>query len=227
MMSDFDDPFATQVPFGSDNFAENPEPRCPCVLVLDRSGSMVGRRIEELNAGLQTFRDELISDSLASKRVEVAIVTFGPPVVEQSFHTVANFNPPTLTAESDTPMGAALNQAIDLVESRKAEYRSNGISFYRPWVFLITDGAPTDDWRSAAARVREGEASKKYALFSVGVEGADFDVLRQIAVREPLKLEGLKFRELFQWLSNSMKAVSQSTPGTKVKLESPAGWAQV
>lgn len=226
-MSEPLNPFATQLPFGSDNFAENPEPRCPCLLVLDRSGSMAGRRIEELNAGLHAFREELLTDSLASKRVEVAIVTFGPVVVEQTFHTVTNFYPPTLTADCDTPMGAALSQAIDLVESRKAEYRANGISFYRPWIFLITDGAPTDDWKSAAARIREGEASKKFALFAVGVEGADLNSLRQIAVRDPLKLDGLKFRELFQWLSNSMKSVSQSTPGTEVKLESPTGWAQV
>lgn len=219
--------FATQIAFGTDNFAENPEPRCPCVLVLDRSGSMSGKRIEELNAGLAAFREELSSDSLATKRVEVAVVSFGPVNVDTDFHTVANFYPPTLTAESDTPLGAALNQAIDMVESRKAEYRANGISFYRPWVFLITDGAPTDDWRGAAARIKEGEASKKFAFFAVGVEGADFNVLRTIAIREPLKLEGLRFRELFQWLSNSMKAVSQSTPGTEVKLDSPAGWAQV
>jgi len=219
--------FATQIAFGTDNFAENPEPRCPCVLVLDRSGSMSGKRIEELNAGLAAFREELSSDSLATKRVEVAVVSFGPVNVDTDFHTVANFYPPTLTAESDTPLGAALNQAIDMVESRKAEYRANGISFYRPWVFLITDGAPTDDWRGAAARIKEGEASKKFAFFAVGVEGADFNVLRTIATREPLKLEGLRFRELFQWLSNSMKAVSQSTLGTEVKLDSPAGWAQV
>jgi uncharacterized protein YegL len=57
-------------------FAENPEPRCPCVLLLDTSGSMSGEKIAALNAGLQTFRDELLQDNLASKRVEVAIVAF-------------------------------------------------------------------------------------------------------------------------------------------------------
>jgi hypothetical protein len=48
-----------QQPFGDATFAENPENRCPVVLVLDTSGSMSGNRINELNAGLQTFRDEL------------------------------------------------------------------------------------------------------------------------------------------------------------------------
>jgi uncharacterized protein YegL len=226
-MNENDNPFAAQVAFGTDNFAENPEPRCPCILLLDRSGSMEGEPIEQLNAGLEHFREELTADTLAGKRVETAIVTFGPPNVEVPFHTVEHFVPPALSAQGDTPLGAAVTLALDLLEARKAEYRANGIAFYRPWVFLLTDGEPTDDWRAAAARIAEGEANKKFAFFAVGIEGANMDVLRQISVRMPLGLQGLKFRELFQWLSNSMRSVSQSTPGTEVKLQSPSGWALV
>lgn len=124
-------------------------------------------------------------------------------------------------------MGSAITQALNMVEDRKREYRSNGISYYRPWVFLITDGAPTDSWQAAAEAVREGEASKKFAFFAIGVKGANIDILRQISVREPLSLDGLKFRELFSWLSSSLRSVSRSTPGTEVTLESPKGWASV
>lgn len=219
--------FSEQVPFGTDNFADNPEPRCPCLLLLDTSSSMSGAPIVELNAGLVGFKDELAADSLAMKRVEVAVVSFGPVNIENTFHTAPNFFPPNLSANGDTPMGAAIKQGLDLVRQRKDEYKANGISFYRPWVFLITDGAPTDEWQSAAALVREGESSKSFAFFAVGVAGANMDVLRQISVREPLKLEGLKFRELFQWLSNSMKSVSQSVPGTAVPIQSPQGWTEV
>ncbi|SFU25876.1 vWA domain-containing protein [Paraburkholderia aspalathi] len=220
--------FATQVAFGTDNFAENPEQRCPCVLILDRSGSMAGEPIDQLNAGLTLFKDELAADSLAMKRVDTAIVTFGPPALEMPFHTAPNFFPPTLTAQGDTPMGAAINLALDTLEARKAEYKANGISYYRPWVFLITDGGPTDAWQSAAARIREGEASKKFAFFAVGVQGANMDTLAQVSTaRQPLMLQGLRFRELFLWLSTSMAAVSRSTPGTEVPLAVPTGWASV
>jgi uncharacterized protein YegL len=216
-----------QVIFQPGGFADNPEPRCPCLLLLDTSGSMGGAPITELNAGLATFREELASDELAMKRVEVGIITFGPVRVEAPFTGAAQFYPPPLTASGDTPMGEAIAQGLAMLQARKDEYRSHGISFYRPWVFLITDGAPTDAWSAAAAQVREGEAAKKFAFFAVGVQGANMETLKQIAVREPVKLEGLKFRELFQWLSNSMRSVSRSTPGTEVPLVAPTGWASV
>jgi len=216
-----------QISFGTAEFADNPEPRCPCLLLLDVSGSMQGQPIAELNAGLTTFKDELAADALAMQRVEIGIVTFGPVQIALPFQGTAAFYPPALTAQGDTPMGAAIKQGLDLVHQRKAEYKANGIHYYRPWVFLITDGGPTDEWHSAAAAVREGEASKKFAFFSIGVQGANMDVLKQISVREPLQLDGLRFRDMFRWLSSSLRSVSQSTPGTEVPLQPPQGWTSV
>lgn len=216
-----------QQPLGSVTFAENPEPRCPCLLLLDTSGSMAGQAIAELNAGLRMFYEELQSDSLAIKRVEVALVSFGPVRVISEFNTADCYLEPTLEALGDTPLGEAILKGIDLIRKRKDDYRANGISFYRPWIFLITDGTPTDDWHRAAAAVREGEASKSFAFFAIGVQKADMATLRQISVREPLHLQGLKFREFFQWLSNSMKSASRSNPGDKILLAPPSGWSEI
>jgi uncharacterized protein YegL len=212
-------------------FAENPEPRCPCVLLLDASGSMQGEAIEALNEGLRAFKEQLNQDNLARKRVEVAIVSFGSDVkVVQDFVTADLFEPPTLSAQGLTHMGGAILQGLDMIEARKGQYRNNGVNYYRPWVFLITDGEPQGEPDSiveqATQRIRDDEASKRVAFFAVGVEAANMTRLSQIVVRSPLKLTGLNFKELFIWLSASMQRVSQSKPEDQVALP-PPGWGTV
>lgn len=212
-------------------FANNPEPRCACVLLLDTSGSMFGDPINALNEGLRTFKENLKQDSLAKKRIEVAIVTFDSNVnIVQDFVTAEQFQPPTLTAGGSTHTGSGINIALDMIQNRKSKYRANGISYYRPWVFMITDGEPTESDQivaQGAQRIKEEEARKGVAFFAVGVEGANMSRLSQIVARTPLKLKGLNFQELFLWLSVSMQSISQSKTDEQVPLQSPAGWAQV
>jgi uncharacterized protein YegL len=219
------------MPIGNNaDFAENPEPRCPVVLLLDNSGSMSGQPINQLNEGVALFKKSVQKDDMAALRVEVAIVSFGPVKTVQDFVTIDKFVPPQLQAEELTPMGEAIDYGLDLLENRKTDYKNNGIQYYRPWVFLITDGSPTDDWQDAAKRVRDGENDKKFSFFAVGVQNADMGTLSQIASpdRSPLLLNGLDFTSMFEWLSNSLTVISHSKPGvtTQVQLSQP-GWGQV
>jgi uncharacterized protein YegL len=212
-------------------FAENPEPRCPCVLLLDTSGSMQGDAITALNQGLTTFKTHLTKDPLASRRVEVALVTFDNEIkVIQDFVTADRFEPPTLSAQGQTYMGAAIHKALDLIQARKTQYRANGVAYYRPWVFMITDGEPQGEpshlVEQASQRLKNDEAGKRVAFFAVGVENANIQRLGQIVVRTPVKLIGLNFTEMFIWLSKSMEAVAQSRTDEQVALP-PPGWGTV
>jgi uncharacterized protein YegL len=218
-----------QVPFGFPDLVSNPEPRCPCLLLLDTSTSMAGQAIAELNTGLQSFKGDLNADRLAMQRVELAIITFGPVQVHAEFRTADGFEPPVLHASGATPIGEAIMRGLDMLETRKRDYKQAGVSYFRPWVFLITDGSPTDEWRAAAQRVQAGEKSKALSFFAVGVNGADMRTLGQICSpdRQPLSLDGLHFRELFRWLSSSLGGVAKSRPGELVALPTPSGWASV
>lgn len=217
------------MPVGLPEFVDNPEPRCPVILLCDTSGSMSGAPINALNAGLAAFKEDVYRDEMALLRVEVALVTFGPVRLTQDFVTIDNFTPPKLKADDRTPMGEAIEYALDLLEDRKEIYKNNSIQYYRPWVLLMTDGAPTDIWQNAAHRVRQAEAQGRLLFFAIGVQGADMNTLQQITPpeRPPVLLNGLDFRSLFLWLSKSMKRVSSSQVGGTMIALPPVGWGQI
>jgi len=190
---------------------------------------MEGERLEALNAGLVTFKRDLMKDSLAARRIELAIVVFNSEIsVIQNFVTVDKFQPPCLTAAGHTRMGGGIERALALAKERKQIYRDHGISYYRPWVFMITDGQPEGESeetvQQAARLLRDSESQRHVAFFAVGVEGADMKRLAQLVVREPVKLRGLNFGAMFVWLSASMQSVSHSDSDDPIVGLPPVGW---
>lgn len=210
--------------------AENPDPRAPCLLLIDTSASMSGNPINALNDGLRAFHQDVMRDELARRRVEVAVLSFGHGgvTVQQEFVTVDDWTPTDLKSGGATPMGEALAKGLELLRARKDMYKAAGLQYYRPWVFLITDGEPTDTWQDAARRMQDEDTAKGLVFFAVGVEEANMLKLSQVAspARPPLKLKGLQFAELFLWLSQSQQRVSHSRVGDQLALP-PIGWAEV
>ena len=207
--------------------AQNAEPRCPCLILTDVSGSIAGAPIAEVNAGLQRLKAKLVEDALACLRVELALVTFNENVtVEIDFCSPDNFTPPTLTASGGTHLGAAILKGLEMLNARTAEYRAAGISYYRPWLMVLTDAESGDDIAEAAQIVKEAESNRRLAFFGIGVLGANMDALGSLSLRPPLCLEGIKFQELFEWLSVNLSTVAVSQLGEQVPLTAPT-WAAV
>lgn len=207
-------------------FVDNTSQRTPCVLVLDGSGSMQGERIAQLNAGLKLLEETLKRDETARLRVQVLVIRFGGDDevrVMADWTDAIDFTAPVIAAAGRTPLGAALTLALDKIEDQKRRFRANGIAYTRPWLFIISDGEPTDDCTAAAARCRQAVADKKVMVYPIGVGDFNVQVLGQFSgpAVKPMKLVGLKFRELFVWLSQSMSAASQSKPGQGVQVPVP------
>ena len=222
---------------------DNPDPRVACALLLDTSWSMDGDRITQLTTGYKAFCEAISEDPLARKRTEVSVITFGGSVeVATPFREGRDLEPVTFSAGGATPMGEALEVGLEQLRARKEEYKTAGLEYFRPWLFIITDGSPTDGQRfvRAAKSVREAEAAKAVTVFAVGVGYADLSTLSELsALRQPVALDGVKFYELFLWLSSSMSVVSQSSAfgssdrsvaaneaTEQVPLPSPVGWAK-
>jgi uncharacterized protein YegL len=125
-------------------------------------------------------------------------------------------------------MGDAMRRALELVKDRKEIYKQNSLDYFRPWIFLITDGRPTDrGWELAAEQVKQEEERKGVVFYAVGVDKADMKVLNRFSsARAPLKLKGLAFTDLFQWLSKSLSVIAHSRPGEQAPLP-PVGWGEI
>lgn len=207
------------------------ETKLAFVLLLDTSKSMEGSPIQALNEGLQkSLKEALSGDDIVEKCVEISIITFGgkpdnPEVPEvrvvHDFCSVSDFNPTQLEANGNTPMGEAILLAIDHVENRKKIYKKENIEYHRPWIFMITDGEPTDmvegdeRWKEVIQRVHNGEDKNKFLFRVIAVEGANTKVLSKIKhpERKLFNLTGLNFAKLFEYVGPSVGAIPDLKEG--------------
>jgi uncharacterized protein YegL len=195
---------------------------------------MKGPKGDAQNAAMPRFLEEIRRDDLAAHRIELAVVTFGDGVkVALDFAAVADIDKiPPLTFSGNTPLAGGILKALELVQTRKAYFKAQGIdSPYRPWVVLFTDGAPTDHDLIPKAREALFQAVGHHRLtfYPVGVQGADLEFLKSIcpAGQKVYELEGLKFTQFFQWLSRSLTSASREDPDEEPEVEEPDGVKEV
>jgi uncharacterized protein YegL len=202
-----------------------------CVFLLDTSGSMtVNNAIGKLNEGLRTFKEQTVNDTTFDEHtkacIDIALISFGPnATLLQDFVPTSSMEPPLLSANGGTPMGEALDMALDLIEQQKARYNELGTPYFRPWVFCITDGEPNDNYQAAAQRLKNMESTKKVLGYCVGVENFNRNVMTTIFDPERIfELKNLNFPALFKFVSSSLASVRNSDPnaGNSVAVDAPS-----
>ncbi|MDE1982696.1 MAG: VWA domain-containing protein [Betaproteobacteria bacterium] len=211
---------------------DNSEERAPLVLVLDCSGSMSeSNKIGLLNDGLKTLADELKEDPITARCGRILVIAFGGDnnvEIMGDWTDAMDFKPPELVAGGMTPIGAAMRCALDEIETQKTQMKSAGVPYKRPIVMLLSDGEPTDDWQRVAADCKNAESMHKVNIMAIGIgDAANRDTLGQFSNKGALNLSGLKFKELFVWLSRSIQAVSRAPTGGTVQLNPVDSWAQM
>ncbi len=190
-----------------------------CVLLLDTSASMTnGNAIAALNNAVNNFKNQCVSDDALSRALDISVVTFSSVIeIVQDFTPIGQMQVPMLNADGQTHMGAGLNVALDLIEMRKDQYKMLGVPYHRPWIFMISDGAPNDDYAAAFERVADMQRRNKVELWAVGVPGYDKGILTSLTKRVIELDSNLNFAGLFEWLSNSLSTKSRSNPGDSVQ----------
>jgi uncharacterized protein YegL len=211
---------------------DNSEERAPLVLVLDCSGSMSeDNKMGLLNEGLKTLAAELKDDPITARCGRILVIAFGGDnnvEIMGDWTDAMDFVPPELTAGGMTPIGAAMKCALDEIEAQKVQMRSAGVPYKRPIVMLLSDGEPTDDWQATAVSCKNAEGAHKVNIMAIGIGSkANRDTLGEFSNKGALNLDGLKFKELFVWLSRSIQAVSRAPTGGTVQLNPVDSWAQL
>jgi uncharacterized protein YegL len=210
-------------------------------LVVDTSHSMSGNRIAELNRSLRSWRDDLMTNDVVRRQGEIALVTFGKDHVRtidpagrtsgipsEPFVSVAEFAPQPLEAGGVTPMVEGLQHAFEIIAARRNHLRSSGQNMaYRPLVYLITDGVPTDangyeseNWRDIAPVIRQQEDGKHLLFYAFGVDGAKESVLRGLAPQSSYTLGQVPLSQVMRMMSTSIEksvaAAANNEPATEM-----------
>jgi uncharacterized protein YegL len=202
------------------DIVNNQTQRLPCVILVDGSGSMIeDGKIDALNSGLKDLEAALKNDPFTRVSVQVMIIRFGgeEPTILTPWTDAAFFTAPDVIASGRTPMGKAMDLAMQELEDHKAALRREGITFKRPWVWLLSDGGATDiGWEQVAERSRQAQQNKKFYFYPVSVfspkEGNDHaEILRKFGDnRKVIPITAGDFEVFFEILSSSMSKGSSS-----------------
>ena len=189
--------------------------RLPVYLLLDTSGSMYGEPIEAVKTGVQTLISSLRSDPYALETAFISIITFNNSAQQiVPLTELAAFQQPNIDASGCTAMGEALSLLAQKVETEVTKTTAEKKGDWRPLVFILTDGEPTDDLNKGLAAFK----AKKFGMVvacAAGM-GANTNTLKQIteSVVQLDTADSESLKAYFKWVSASISTSSKSVEDT-------------
>lgn len=184
--------------------------KLPVYLLLDISGSMTGEPIEALKNGVQVLVSGLRQDPYALETAYLSIITFESeakqitPLTELSL-----FQIPAFLASGTTSLGAALSLLTQKAKTEVARTTPEQKGDWKPLVFIMTDGEPTDDWQSGLAEFKKQNWGVVVAC--AAGQHANTGILKQITdiVVQLDTADANSIKAFFKWVSASVSLGSQ------------------
>ena len=189
--------------------------KLPVYLLLDTSGSMYGEPIEAVKNGVQVLVSTLRSDPYALETAYLSIITFNNTAQQVTPLTeLANFQQPNIDASGCTALGEALSLLANKVDQEVTKTTTDVKGDWKPLVFIMTDGVPTDDIRKGLVEFRK----RKFGMIvaCAAGQGADTTVLKQITecVVSLDTADSATIKSFFKWVSASVSAGSMKVEET-------------
>lgn len=189
--------------------------RLPVYLLLDTSGSMTGEPIEQVKNGVQMLVSALRQDPYALETAYLSVIAFHTKAEQLVPLTeLPAFNAPNLQATGVTSMGEALSLVADCASREVAKTTAETKGDWKPMVFIMTDGMPTDDWEKGLNRFQQ---EKWGIVVGCAINDGDTSVLQRICGEAVVRLDTAdsgSIAAFFKWVSASVSTGSQKVETT-------------
>ncbi len=189
------------------------ERRLPVYLLLDCSGSMQGSPIMAVNEGLDIIYNLLRNDPRAVDTVHISVICFADQATQYELVPLDQFQAPSLVAAGRTALGSALQLLIQSLQNDLISNTPTRHGDYRPLVFVLTDGEPTDQYQGVVQQLRQLQGSCRPTIVALGCGNrVNEGILRSLAdsvfLMHNVSPEAIK--SFFRWMSGSIVKTAQA-----------------
>lgn len=212
--------YMKQERLSSADLIQNSANRVPVCLCVDASYSMLqDHRIDHVNNGIRSFIQNSAEDAYVCDSIDLCIITFSGQGVQilQPFTNVKKLKGRfvDIVPSGGTPMGAAVRFAVEEITRQRDSYEAYGITSYRPWLILMSDGAADDSVTEVARRVREMQQNRQLKVKCIGMgSGEESSDLAAFTLNGRVESCGaLEIEHFFDFLSRSAAGLSTAAPG--------------